>query len=113
MPADGAGDQRHQRLAGFGNDEGAARGVPIQLEALHLGGNPDLADRGVGADDELGGRRFELDYQRSAAEVGFKIVALAGGQKPPVEVIQGLVGAVLKLLFVHGFEALLYQHSAQ
>jgi len=93
--------QFDQGLSGLRHYEGAPGGIPIQFEAPHLGRHPDLAHRRIWTDDELRGWCFKLDHQRPAAEIGFEIVPLTGGRKPPVEVFEGVVGARLKLLFVH------------
>jgi hypothetical protein len=58
-------------------------------------------NRRVGADHKLAGRIFELDGQRAAIEIGFKLGFVGSGREPAIQSLERLLGAVLEFLIVH------------
>jgi len=50
-------------LAGFGENEAVARVGPVEFEAGGLGGDPYLAYRRIGCEDEFTGAVFEEDVE--------------------------------------------------
>lgn len=63
--ADEAINQRDEFFAGSGKDEGGGGGVPIEFETCGESGDPYLANRRIGRDDEFAGRLFENDVQNT------------------------------------------------
>jgi hypothetical protein len=60
---DEAVDQGDEFFAGAGKDEGPGCGIPVEFETGGEGRDPDLANRGIGSDDELGGWFFKDDVE--------------------------------------------------
>ena len=91
-------------FAGFGEGEGVGGFGPVEFEAGGLGGDPDLADRSVGGDDEFGGAVFEDDVHD--AVVVFELegaVVVFGCDEGLLEGFEGAVGFAAEGGFVdHG-----------
>lgn len=90
-------------LAGFGEDEGFGFGAPLELEAGGEGGNPDLADGGLGGENELGGAILEENVEDAVLFLGFEPALFLGVDEGLLEIFQGGVGDAAKLGFInHG-----------
>jgi len=72
---DEAVDERDEFFAGAGKDEGPGCGIPVEFETGGEGRDPDLANRGIGSDDELGGWFFKDDVEDAVLLFDFE----AGG----------------------------------
>ena len=85
-------DEDPQVFPGFGEDEGLRGLGPVELEAGGLGGDPDLADRGVGGEDELSGAVLEQDIEDAVLLLGFESSGLFGDDEGLLERGEGAVG---------------------
>jgi hypothetical protein len=94
-------DEGLEVFAGFGKREGL-RGVgPFQLIAGSLGGDPDLADGGVGRDDEFAGAILEDDVHDAVVVFILEgAVALLGSDERLLEGFEGTVGFAAEGCFV-------------
>ena len=81
-------------FAGFGEGEGVCGFVPLQFVGGGERGDPDLANGGVGGEDELGGAVVEEDVEDAVLLVGLKAAGFFGAEERLLEGFQGLVGFV-------------------
>ncbi len=77
MLADEAIDKDAESLAGARQNELLELGIPVEFEAGGERGNPDLAYRRVGRDDETGRGILEEDIQHAALFLDFETGLLA------------------------------------
>src|SRR5262245_9797085 len=77
--------------------------------------DPNLLNRRVWADNELDGRVFELDKQRSRAEIGVKAKLAGGREQLLLQFVKCLIGMPAELLVVHSIvlKPVGFQHSAK
>ena len=88
-------------FASFGEGEGVGGVGPLELEAGGDGGDPDLADGGVGGNDKLGGAVLEDDIHD--AVVVFELEGaggVLGGDESLLEGFEGVVGVAAEGGFV-------------
>jgi len=76
MLADEAIDKSGESFAGARQDELFELGIPIEFEAGGERGDPDLAHRRVGRDDETGSGILEEDVQNTALFLDFETCLL-------------------------------------
>jgi len=98
-------DERDEGFAGAGEDEVVISGVPVELEAGGEGGDPDLADWGVGGNDEAGAGRVEEDIESAVLLLDFKgglLVFLAGDEMTLEAEESGFCCATEGLFVLHG-----------
>jgi hypothetical protein len=96
---DEAIDEGRELFAGAGKDEALAR-VPVEFEAGGEGGDPDLADRRVRRDNELGGRVVEYDVQDAVLLFDFEAAVLFGIDQALLERFDGVIGVPAKSEFI-------------
>ncbi len=92
--------ERAEVFAGLGQREGVGRVVPLQLEGGGERGDPDLADGGVGGEDELGRAVFEEDVEDAVLLLGLETAVFLGADEGLLEGVEGFVGLVAEGGFV-------------
>ena len=97
--------QRHEILAGLGENEGSGFIRPFQLEACGEGGDPDLADRSVRGEDEFTAIMLEDDVENAVFFFGLKwnLVRLTLFFSPNeglFQSIEGLIGFAAESGFI-------------
>ena len=99
--AEEALDKGLEALAGLGKSEGAGGLGPVEFEARGLSGDPNLADRSVGGDDELAGAILEDDVHDTVVvfELEGAIVVL-GRDEGLLQGFKGTVGFAAEGSFV-------------
>ena len=81
-------------FAGFGEGEGVRGFVPLEFVGGGERGDPDLANGGVGGEDELGGTVFEENVEDAVLLVGLEAAGFFGAEEGLLERFEGLVGFV-------------------
>jgi hypothetical protein len=98
-------DARHdfgEGFAGGGEDESGFFFGPNEFEAGGEGGNPDLANRGLRADDETGFLGvFEEEFEFAGFAFDFEAEFIGDGKEALFEGVEGFVTADAESLFVH------------
>ena len=87
-------------FAGLGQGESVGGFVPLELEGGGERGDPDLADGGVGGEDELGGAVFEEDVEDAVLLFGFEAAVFFGADEGLLEGVEGAVGLLAEGDFV-------------
>jgi hypothetical protein len=92
-------------FAGFGEGKGASAFGEFEFEAGGLGGDPDLADRGVGGDDKFTAAILEDDVHDAVVVLELERAGVVfGGDEGLLERFEGQVGFAAEGGFVdHGF----------
>jgi hypothetical protein len=95
-------------FAGFGQGEGLGRLIPLELEGGGERGDPDLADWGVGGEDELGGAVLKEDVENAVFLLGLKAAVFFGVDEGLLEGVEGFVGLAAESGFVdHAWSSVL------
>jgi len=102
MFADEAIDEDAESLSGAGQDELLERGIPVEFEAGGERGDPDLAYRRVGRDDEAGSRIFEEDVEHATLFLNFEpcLLAFLAREEMPLEVAERRFSRAPEVLLV-------------
>ena len=91
-----------QAFAGFREKE-ATRGFrPVELETGRLGGDPNLANGGVGGKDELSGAIFKKDVEDTVLFFSLESTGFLGRDERLLEGGQGVIGFAAEGSFVDG-----------
>ena len=105
MFADEGIDEDAESLSGAGQDELLERGIPVEFEAGGERGDPDLAHRRVGRDDEPGGGILKENIQHSALLLDLEtcLLVFLAREEMPLEVFERRFRRATELLLVlHG-----------
>src|SRR5665213_613083 len=81
--------------------EGSLRLAPVQFEALHARGNPDLPDRRIRTDYELRRRSFKLDRQRAFLAVDIEIVVFGRAFQIALQPVKRIARYITELPIVN------------
>lgn len=87
-----------------GQDKVAGFVGPVEFEAGGEGGDPDLADRGVGRDDEFCAGFFKEDVEHAILFFDFESAVLFGSQKGLFQGFERPVGMIAESSFVEHTE---------
>ena len=102
MLADEAIDEGGEGFAGAGQDELLELGIPVEFEAGGERGDPDLAYRRVGRDDEAGSRIFEEDVEHATLflDLETRLLAFLACKEMPLEVAERRFSRAPEVLLV-------------
>ncbi len=78
-------DEGSQVFAGLREDEALGGVGPVELKASGLGGDPDLANGGVGGKNELSWAVLEEDVENAVVFFRFEASGLLGGDEGLLE----------------------------
>ena len=102
MLADEAIDEGAESFAGAGQDEFLELGIPVEFEAGGERGDPDLAHRRIGCDDEAGRWILEENVEHAALFLDFEacLLAFLACEEMPLEVAERRFSRAPEVLLV-------------